>query len=203
MLDGIETIEQVVHPSYKDLESFDFQSLLDKNLYTNLNSVHFVFPLQIRKASNEASAIDSTLITVNNFFGHWVKEISVTKYGTNKELTPTTTPQEIYQDSDSMLKYLPKKSLVVIRNGFLFSEKDVNYPNGKDRRVHSLTINTAERTDNNLDDRTAKFANQIKNKYVYRIPLKYICDIGKINFPQKIDTKICLTSETDMKKLFE
>ena len=46
------------------------------------------------------------LITVNNFFAHWIKEISVTKYGTSKELTRTTTSQEIYQYSDAMLKFL-------------------------------------------------------------------------------------------------
>ena len=92
ILEGIETIEQVAHPSYKDLETFDFQLLLDKNLYTNLNSVHFVFPLQIRKATDEVSAIDSALITVNNFFWDWIKEIRVIKYETNKKLTPTTTP---------------------------------------------------------------------------------------------------------------
>ena len=43
MVDDIKTIEQVAHPSYKNLETFDFQLLLDKNLYTNLNSVHFAF----------------------------------------------------------------------------------------------------------------------------------------------------------------
>ena len=41
MLDDIKTVEQVAHPSYKDKETFDFQLLLDKNLYTNLNSLHF------------------------------------------------------------------------------------------------------------------------------------------------------------------
>ena len=51
MLDDIKTIEQVAHPSYKDLETFDFQLLLDKNLYTNLNSVHFVFPIKFLKKS--------------------------------------------------------------------------------------------------------------------------------------------------------
>ena len=49
MLDDIKTIEQVAHPSYKDLETFDLQFLLDKNLYTNLNSVHFVFPIKLKK----------------------------------------------------------------------------------------------------------------------------------------------------------
>ena len=46
MLDDIKTIEKVAHPSYKDLESFDFQLLLDKNLYTILNIVHFVFSIK-------------------------------------------------------------------------------------------------------------------------------------------------------------
>ena len=126
MLDDIKTIEQVAHPSHKDLETFDFQLLHDKNLYANLNSVHFVFLLKIKKLTNESANIDDNLLTVNNFFARWIKEISITKYGTNKELTPTTSPQEIYQYSDSMLKHLPKKCLDVIRNNFLFSEKAVN-----------------------------------------------------------------------------
>ena len=40
-------------------------------------------------------------------------------------------------------------------------------------------------------------------KYVYRIPLKYLCDLGKINFPTKIDLKIRCTLRTNMKQLFE
>ena len=49
MLDDIKTAEQVAHSSYKDLETFDFELLLDKNLYANLNSVHFVFPIKLKK----------------------------------------------------------------------------------------------------------------------------------------------------------
>ena len=70
--------------------------------------------MKIKKSSDINADIDATLITVNNFFAHWIKEISITKYGTNKELTPTTTPQEIYQYSNAMLKHLPQKSLKVI-----------------------------------------------------------------------------------------
>ena len=35
------------------------------------------------------------------------------------------------------------------------------------------------------------------------VPLRYFTDIGKINFPLKIDFKIKCHQETDMKKLFE
>ena len=47
------------------------------------------------------------------------------------------------------------------------------------------------------------FQNQLKNEYVYRIPLRYFSDIGKINFPTKIDYRIKLFLETNMEKLFE
>ena len=75
--------------------------------------------------------------------------------------------------------------------------------NNNDRRVHGVTSGVKQRTDDNLDDRIATFRAQINNKYVYRIPLRYICGIGKINFPTKIGMKISLTLETVMKKLFE
>ena len=50
------------------------------------------------------------MITVNNFFVHWVKEISIAKYGSNKELPPTFSPWEIYQYSDQILKHVNKCS---------------------------------------------------------------------------------------------
>ena len=81
--------------------------------------------------------------------------------------------------------------------------KAVVLSRNNDRRVHGVSNDNTQRTDDNLYDRIAKFATQIKDKFVYRIPLRYICDIGKINFPTKIDMKIRLMLETDMKKLFE
>ena len=92
MHDDIKTVEQVVHRSYKDLETFDFNLILDKNLYTNLNSLHFVFPIKFKKKTSINLDIGEDLIPVNNFFAHWIKEISITKYGTNIELIPTATP---------------------------------------------------------------------------------------------------------------
>ena len=118
MLDDIKTLEQVAHPSYKDLEIFDFNLILDKNVYTNLNSLHFVFPIKIKKKANVNNDIGDDLITPNNFFAHWIKEISITKYGTHIELIPTATPQE-------MLKHVPKKSLDVIQYDLLYSQDPV------------------------------------------------------------------------------
>ena len=89
MLDDIDTREKVAHPSYKDEEQLDFQIVLTKNYYVNPSNIHICFPIKIKKKSDNNANIDGDLITVNNFFAHWVKEISITKYGSDKELSPT------------------------------------------------------------------------------------------------------------------
>ena len=108
MLEDIDTREKVAHPFYKDMDELDFQILLTDNYYVNPSSIRLRFPMKIKKSSNEAGDIDDDLITVNNFFAHLRKEISITKYGSNKEFIPTFSPYEIYQYSDSMLKHLQK-----------------------------------------------------------------------------------------------
>ena len=54
-----------------------------------------------------------------------------------------------------------------------------------------------------INDRITKFQAMLKNEHVYRIPLRYFSDIGKINCPTKIDYRIKLYLEAEMKKLFE
>ena len=218
MLDDIDTREKVAHPSYKDKEQLDFQILLTENYYVNPANIHICFPIKIKKKSNNSSDIDDDLITVNNFFVHWVKEISITKYGSDRELPPTFSPWEIYQYSDQMLKRLPKDSLKAIQKHFLYSKKPVYYGNTAYDRINfnskDLTttgLNTAQITelkkrhakDLNIDDRTELFRDQLADEFIYRIPLRYFSDVGKINFPTKIDYRIKMFLETDMERLFE
>ena len=80
MLDDIDREEKVAHSSYKDKEQLDFQILLTENCYVNPTNTHLCFPIKIKKKSNNSSDIDGDLITVNNFFAHWVNEINITKY---------------------------------------------------------------------------------------------------------------------------
>ena len=58
-------------------------------------------------------------------------------------------------------------------------------------------------TDLYIGQRIDDFQDMLKSQHVYRVPLRYFCDIGKINFPLKVDFKIKCHLETDMKKLFE
>ena len=131
-----------------------------------------------KKSTNNASDIDSDLITVNNFFACFVKEISVTKYGSDKELTPTFSPHEIFQYSDSMLKHLPKDALKKIGKEIVYSKEPVYFNMTTiDRRIHdgsdftitglsNMQIATAKANtakDLNLVDTISKFQNQLKD----------------------------------------
>ena len=111
MLEDIDTREKAVNASYKDMEELDFQILLPDSYYINLFSIRICFPMKIKKSAIETNDIDDDLITANILFCHLVKEISVTKCGSNKDLIPTFSPYEVYQYSDSMLNYLPKDTL--------------------------------------------------------------------------------------------
>lgn len=81
-------------------------------------------PVRLKKSTNLAADV----IPVNNFFGHWVKEIDRTMYDTNKSLILTTAPQEIYWHSESLLKH---------DHSLLYSKKAVVYPANSDRRIEN------------------------------------------------------------------
>ena len=78
MLEDIDTKGKVAHSSYKDMEQIDFQIMLTDNCYVNPDSINLCFSMTIKKATYMVADIDSDMITVNNCFGHLVKEISIT-----------------------------------------------------------------------------------------------------------------------------
>ena len=86
-----------------------------------------------------------------------------------------------------------KKALKIIENDLLYSKKKVKiYSDDNDRYPHYTTMNMTARnkTDQNLMERIEKFQDQLKNEYVYRIPLKYLCDVGLVNQYFKFNKKI-------------
>ena len=159
--------------------------------------------MEIRKSSDKDDDIDADLITVNNFFVHLIKEISVTRYENYKQLIPTFSLYDTYKYSDSTLKHLPKDSLKKLEKTVLYSKQAVYYNKTTiDKRTHnSTTLNDIKYL--SINKRIIKFENQPKNEFVYRIPLRYFTHLGKINFPLKIDFRIKCHLETDKKKLFE
>ena len=191
--------------TYKDLKTAEFNIQLSSNQYMNFHNLHIVFPLKIKKSTDDDDNLDATLITLNNFFAHQIKEIDIKKLGDDTPVLPTTNTVEIYKYLDALLKHIPKKALAVIENDLLYSKKKVKLPDGEDRRKRHTAAggDAGERTDDNIDERIQKFATQLQNTYYYRIPLKFICDLGLVNTPVKFNTKWRLTFESDMSRLFE
>ena len=70
---------------------------MTENCYINPSNIHICFSIKIKKKTDNTADINADLITVNNFFAHWIQEVSITKYGNDKELPPTFSPWEVYQ----------------------------------------------------------------------------------------------------------
>ena len=85
----------------------------------------------------------------------------------------------------------------------LYSNKPVYYNQTTIERKTFNSAVAADITGLNIEQRINDFQDMLKSEHVYRVPLRYFCNIGKINFPLKIDNKIKCHVETDMKKLFE
>ena len=86
----------------------------------------------------------------------------------------------------------------MIQSDLWYSKNLVIIAGGNDIQIHN-NVNEVYKTDFNLKDCQDKLGAQIDAKYLYREPLKYFCDLGKINFPTKIDLKIRCTLQTETK----
>ena len=82
-----------------------------------------------------------------------------------------------------------------------FNSKDLVTTGLNATEIAAMKKNHAK--DLNIDERIELFHDQLSEEFVYRIPLQYFSDIGKINFPTKIDYRIKLFLEMNMMKLFE
>ena len=120
-----------------------------------------------------------------------------------------------------MLKHLPKDGLKKLEKTLLYRKQAVYFNQTTiNRRIHdgsgfvtrslnATQIATAKKKkkknakDLNIDERITKFKDQLKDEYVYRIPLKYFADLGKINFPLKMDFRIKCHLKKEMKRLFK
>ena len=117
-------------------------------------------------------------------------------------ILPTNKGVDIYQYSNAQMKYLPEKLVKKLLETMLYSNKPVYLAKDVDRRPNNDDDDN-KRSDLNLTYRIAQFKDYIFEKHVYRIPLSLIVDLGLVNFSMKTDTKIILTRERNMNKLFE
>ena len=161
-----------------------------------------MFAVKIYKKSNKAQQMDANMITVNNFFGHWFTDIDIRRRPDDMRILPTNNSVDIYQHSNALMKYLPEKSVKKLLKTMLYSNKPVYLEKSIDRRPNNDTSD-AKWTDPNLTYRLVQLKDYIFEKNVYRIPLSRIIDLGLVNFSAKTDTKIIITLERNMNRLFE
>ena len=81
--------------------------------------------------------MDADLITVNNLFGHWITDIDIRRYPDDTRILPTNNNVDVYQFSNSKLKYLPKDSVATLLKSFLYLNKAVYLDANVDRRLNN------------------------------------------------------------------
>ena len=71
--------------------------------------MYIVLPIQTKKSTDKNTNVN--VITLNDFFGHWPKEIDARRYPDDVRILPTNNKVEIYQYAAQQLKDLLSKSL--------------------------------------------------------------------------------------------
>ena len=188
--------------TYSDKKQLEFVLDLTASTYTNYSTMEICLPLKFTKKSNKAQQMDANMITVNNFFEHWFTDIDIRRYPDDMRVLPTNNSVDIYQYSNAQMKYLPEKSVKKLLKMILYSNKPVYLEKNANRRPNN-DASDAKLTDPNLTYRLAQLKDYIFEKHVYGIPLSRIVDLGLANFSAKTDTKIILTLERNMNRLFE
>ena len=142
------------------------------------------------------------MMTVNNFFEHWFTDIDIRHYPDDMMILLTNNSVDIYQYSNAQMKYLPEKSVKKLLKTMLYSNKPVYLAANTGRRPNNDNDDD-KRSDPNLTYRTVQLKDYLFEKNVYRIPLTLVCNLGKVNFAMKTDTRIIITLQRNMNKLFE
>ena len=109
-LHATETKRKYADDTYKNKKVIEFNVQLMKG-YTNFQNAHFCFPLKFKSAADNGNDIAAGLITVNNFFVHWIKEINIKRYNDDMPILPLTNTVDIFQYSDEILKHMLKDAL--------------------------------------------------------------------------------------------
>ena len=192
------------------MQMFEFVIDITANHHINFATLVLCLPITFRKRTNKAQAIDATMIPVNNFFAHWIKGVTVKRYGDDIVVLLVNTTLDTYRYSESMLKHLPDDVLATFQHELLYSKKKVIFKGQtansySDRRNHIAAAARDSNTDDNVDNRIAKFNsdNELSEIKVYRIPLRYLVDLGLVSMPTAFNTKIVFHLEQTLSKLFE
>ena len=197
-IDFVDTKRTYAASTYSDMQQLQFNLEVVNNHYINFSTMVLCLPIAFRKKTNKETVIAATMIPVNNFFAHWIKDVTVKRYGDDIAVLPINTTLDTFQALATFQKELPYSQKKVIIKGN--ANNSLN-----ERRNHIAAAANNSKKDDNIDDRIPKFnaANALSTVKTYRIPLRYLVDLGLVNLPTAFDTKFIFHLEQKLSKLFE
>ena len=81
--------------TYTNKKTLEFTIELAANTHTNYSSMCIVLLMKVKKSTHKTENVN--VITVNNFFCHWLKEIDARRYPDDVRILPTNNTVKIYQ----------------------------------------------------------------------------------------------------------
>ena len=152
-----DELPRKAYPSvtYSDKKQLEFVIVLTANTYSNYSTMEVCLPLKFTKNSNKALQMDTNMVTVNKFFGHWFTDIDIRRYPDDKMILPTNNSVDVYQYSNAQMRSLTEKSVKKHLKTTLYSNKAVYLAKNTNRRPNNDT-NDNKRSDPNLTYRIAQ-----------------------------------------------
>ena len=89
-----------------------------------------VLPIYFKKSADKNADVD--VVTVNNFFACWLKEIDIRCYPVDVRILPTNKTVEVYNYAAQQIKHFPTKSLDDIKETILYEKKAVVLTGNRD-----------------------------------------------------------------------
>ena len=97
--------------TYTEKKKFEFTLEMTANTYSNYSLMLVCIPVQFTKGTSKSTQMDATMVTVNNFFGHWFTDIDLRRYLDDMNVLLTNNSVSIANYSNAQMKYLPDKSV--------------------------------------------------------------------------------------------
>ena len=90
--------------TYSDKKQLEIILDLTASTCSNYSSMEICLSLKFTKKSSKALQMDTQMMTVNNFFGHWFTDIDIRRYPDDMRVLPTNNSVDIYQYSNAQKK---------------------------------------------------------------------------------------------------
>ena len=104
---SIEEKRAYADDTYNDKRSLEFVIKLAANRYSNFSTMQVVLPLYFWKNGNKATKLTNTVITADNFFTRWLKEITINRYPDDITILPSNNTMPLCDHAAAILKHIP------------------------------------------------------------------------------------------------